>query len=90
MIGHDHVCAELVMTRETLRRNDAATIRNRFTSEIQRTAARGVQMTIHPDERLTGRELVWRRIQTVRQTAMQMPRDQQPLAVRILVLLAAP
>src|ERR1700733_675368 len=90
MVCHDGKRSELIVTEfnSMEERVDHQTC-NGVLAQKHGSVACKVQVTIHPNERLSSGRLRGRRIATLGKTAMQMPGHEQPTAFRIKVRQAA-
>src|SRR6185437_3219477 len=61
-----------------------------FLAQEHRALASRIEIAIHPDESLSTRRLVRRRVQAMRETSMQVPGEKQSFAIRIPMRQAAP
>ena len=84
MVRHDDECFEVVVLQMLRAVLDGIhyQLRDGLLLQVKRSTTGGVEISVHPDKRLSRILFVWRRVECVWQTAIKMPRDKQALAFR--------
>ena len=90
MIGHEHPRSQPIMAQfdSAPQRSDYG-LGDSFLAQIQRTVRGGVQAAIHPHKGLAAVHTVRRRIHGVGETAVQMPGQEEPFPLRVVMRKAA-
>jgi hypothetical protein len=86
MVGHDRISAEFIMTEQhATSQRCSHQARDGVLSQIREPTACCIEIPIHPDESGARRELAGRRIQGLWETAVKMPRQEEPLSIRMVM-----
>ena len=86
MIGHDYERPKSVVTEFRSAHDRVGDQRgNGVLSKKHRPPCRAVQITIDPDEGLSGRDVAWWRILGRWKASVQTPSDEEPATFRIVV-----
>jgi hypothetical protein len=84
VIRHQDPGPKFVMAEfnATMQRGDYQ-LRDRFEPQVQRAFSRGIEIPVHPYKSFTGGDLPRRRVSPLGNTAMQMPRGEDPFSFRV-------
>ena len=86
MVCHDCKRSKPVVTKfRALEKRINNPLRDRVLLEEHRSGASGIQVPVHPNKRFAGGDLAGRREPRVWKTAMQVPGDEQPATLGIIM-----
>src|SRR5271155_892313 len=84
MVRHDGKCPEIVLAQfDSLEQRENYQLRDTILSQEHRTASGAIHISVHPNKRLAGGELMRWRIPPMGKAPMKVPGNEEPLTFRI-------